>query len=205
VAGVLLLAGALVGTSFALRSNSHRLSSFQSSLPTTTVPTTTAATTTLPTTTAGTTTAPKSGPQAAGAALCLTRPRGWKSDWVPSPSPGQPPALELTNFRFGRSSLEWGLLDPHVHWASGDVMVVVADWTKAASHAFRSAFFPSALRIRRTDVARYGTFPVKIGHRLIKSDGRLLEVWVEARPPTPSTLAAANRVLAGVRVCSAKS
>jgi hypothetical protein len=199
VAGVVLVVGALLGASFALKSNSSRLDSFEGTLATTTAPTTTTSTT--PTTTAGS----GSGSGTSGTPLCVKLPKGWKSAWLPSPAAADPPALALTNFRFGKSSLEWGLLDPHVHWARGDVMVVVADWTKAASTAFRSAFFPSALRVRRTDVARYGTFPVKIGHRLIKTDGRLLEVWVEARPPTASTLAAANRVLAGVGVCAANS
>jgi hypothetical protein len=200
VAGVAIVAAALLAASLALKSNSSRLDSFGATLPTTSTSTTP---TTTPSTTPTTTASP--GSRTGGTPLCVTSPKGWKSAWIPSPAVADPPALVLTNFRFGKSSLEWGLLDPHVRWAGGDIMVVVADWTKAASPAFRSAFLPSALRVRRADVVRYGTFPVKIGHRLIKTGGRLLEVWVEARPPRASTLTAANRVLAAVGVCAAKS
>lgn len=214
-AGLLLLvAGGLAGASYALRSNTLG-DSFKGTIPTTTTApsttttagtttpaTTTSAATTAATTTAGTTTTSHPGGNAAGAAFCVNTPRGWKAESNPSLTRSKPSALVLTNFRFGAAADEWGLSDRKLRWASGDTLIVVADWTKAASADFRRGFQPGTLHIRSSDIGSYPGFPVAIGHRLVSLNGRLLELWVEARPPSASAFAEANRVLAGVRTCS---
>ena len=40
-----------------------------------------------------------------------------------------------------------------------------------------------------------------LGQRHVRLGGRLLEVWVQARPTTAATIAEANRERAGVQVC----
>lgn len=138
----------------------------------------------------------------APATLCVKPPSGWKSEWVPR-NHSTPPALVLTNFRFGSSVYEWGLVDPDLRWPAGATLIAVADWTKLGSSGYLRSFLPGALRVRPADISRFGAFPVKIGHRLVRLDGRYLEFWVEARPPTAASFAAANSVLSRVHTLAA--
>lgn len=146
---------------------------------------------------AGTTFAMRSSGGTAG--LCATPPPGWKSQRVALVGP-TPPALLLTNFRFGRHAYEWGLLDPKLRWGPGRITVAVVDWTGRNSSI---AFAPSPLRVSRADLTRFEGFPHRVAHRFVRADGRQLEIWVEARPLRPADLAAANAALAGVRTCMA--
>lgn len=180
--GVVLLAGALAGASLGLRSNTRGLTSFQGE-------------TGSPTTTTGSSST-RFGP------FCVRQRAGWKSQWVVSDNSGTPPALVMTNFRFGAAPAAWGLFDPSLHWTARDVMIAVADWTTTAKGSVRAGFPPGSLRIGQSDVASFGPAHVRVGHKQVRFHGRLLALYVEARPQTAAALVAANSLLAGVRICS---
>jgi hypothetical protein len=180
---VVLLLGALVGASLGLRSNARGLTSFQGATGPLTATSTISA-------------SARRGP------FCVTQRSGWQSEWVTSGFAGTPPALVLTNFRFGAAPTAWGLFDPRLHWAPGDVMIAVADWTQVAKGSIRSGFRPGPLRVGRADLVSYGSSHVRVGHRQVRFHGRLLALFVEARPPTAAVFTAANSLLSGVRICS---
>jgi len=192
-----VLCAALLAASFLPSPN---LNSFQATLPGFSPTTTQSTTSTTPTTTSP---GSSSTTPVLGSPFCVEQVTGWKHVWVPAAG-GTPPALVLTNFTVGRSSYEWGLLDPRTNWIPGDVMVAVVDWTKAADKTFRRQFVPGGLQVRSSDIGSYGNFPTSIGHRLIRLHGLLLEVFAEARPPEAVAFAAANKTLRSVQVCAAQ-
>lgn len=205
VAVALVVLGAGISASFAFRPG-FGAQVAHSTLPTgpasiaqtrtrTTAPATTAPKTTAVTTGTTSVTRPAATP-------CAIPAAGWKEESVLRDK-STPPALVLTNFRFGNSLAEWGLLDPRLRWAHGDVMIAVADWTKVGSKGYLRSFLPGSLRVRPSDIARFGAFPDAIGHRLVRVGGRYLELWVEARPPTSAAFAAANNVLGRVHTLAA--
>jgi hypothetical protein len=63
--------------------------------------------------------------------------------------------------------------------------------------------FPKArsLRVTSRDFASFEGISL-LGRQMAALDGRLLEVWVQARPTTAATIADANRALARISVCS---
>lgn len=176
---VVLLAGAVVGASLRLSANSRGLTSFQGVTGDSTV---------------------QSGTQEGP--FCVTQPSDWESEFLPAIDPGQPSALVLTSLGFGATPTAWGLFDPKLHWKPSDMMIAVADWTTAATASLRSGFRPGSLRVGQSDVVSYGPSHVRVARSQVRLNGRLLQLLVEARPLTGSALARANRVLAGVRICS---
>lgn len=131
--------------------------------------------------------------------VCISSTPGWRSRAVHRP--GIAPALLLTNFRFGRVDYANGHTDPLLRWPSGGILISVSDWTHAATGAMRSRFRPAgALQVAARDFNSFEGVN-NLGRRQVRFDGRLLEVWVQARPTTTSTIAAANRELANVRLC----
>lgn len=132
--------------------------------------------------------------------LCVQNLPGWQSRAVSSP--GTPPALLLTNFRFGRVDYLYGHTDPQLHWPHEGILISIANWTSGATKAMRPQYRPtSALRIVASDFASFEGVR-DLGQQHVQLSGQLLEVWVQARPTNASTIAAANRELTNVRVCS---
>lgn len=136
-----------------------------------------------------------SGPQR----LCVENLSGWQSR--AASSPGTPPALLLTNFRLGRVDYLYGHDDPQLRWPLDGILISIANWTSGATEAMLPAYRPtSALRIAASDFASFEGVR-NLGQRHVRLNGQLLEVWVQGRPTNATTIAAANRELANVRVC----
>lgn len=142
----------------------------------------------------GATTSPSIAPR-----LCVQKISGWQSRTLSSP--GTPPAFLLTNFRFGRVDYLYGHTDSKLHWPRGGILISIANWTSGATKAMLAQYRPaSALRIAASDFASFEGVR-DLGQQHVRLNGQLLEVWVQARPTNASTIAAANRELANVRVC----
>jgi hypothetical protein len=136
-----------------------------------------------------------------GGRLCVAAPSGWRQTVARLPL--APPTLVLTNFRFGRMAYLYGHTDPRLRWPRGGILISVSDWTRSSAASMRSNYAPSAfpLSVARGDFAPFEGVR-DLGQRSVEVDGRLLQVWVQARPTTAATIRAANRALAGVRPCT---
>lgn len=131
--------------------------------------------------------------------LCVANLSGWQSRVVSAP--GTPPALLLTNFRFGRADYLYGHTDPQLRWPHGGTLISIANWTRAATKAMDPQYRPtSTLQLKAANFASFEGVR-DLGQQHARLNGQLLEVWVQARPTTAATIAAANRELANVRVC----
>jgi hypothetical protein len=141
------------------------------------------------------------GRGAARGRLCAVAPGGWQTTVARLHL--APPTLVLTNFRFGRMSDLYGHTDPRLHWPHGGILISVSDWTATSSASMRSNYAPSVfpLSVARGD---FGPFEGvrDLGQRSVDANGRLLQIWVQARPTTGATIREANRALSGVRVCA---
>jgi hypothetical protein len=131
--------------------------------------------------------------------VCVKDQPGWKSRSVRRP--GSAPALLLTNFRFGRLDYLNGHTDHQLKWPRGGILISISDWTQAATTAMRSEYRPvDQLQIAARDFSSFEGVS-NLGRHQLRLHDRLLEVWVQARPTTALTIAAANRELAVVQVC----
>jgi hypothetical protein len=131
--------------------------------------------------------------------LCVVNGAGWKSRFVSNP--GTAPALLLTNFRFGRVDYLFGHTDPKLDWPRGGILISIANWTGAATKAMMPQYRTTPrLGIGASDFASFEGVRI-LGQRHVRLNGQLLEVWVQARPTTSTTIAEANQELAKVRVC----
>lgn len=147
----------------------------------------------------------RSGGQSASAVspgaarLCVQNVSGWQSRSVSLP--GTPPALLLTNFRFGRVGYLYGHDDPQLRWPHDGILISVANWTSGATKAMLPQYRPtSVLHVRSSDFVSFEGVR-NLGIRYVRLNGQLLEVWVQARPTNATTIAAADRELTNVRVC----
>jgi hypothetical protein len=110
-----------------------------------------------------------------------------------------PRAVVLTNFRFGQMDDFYGLGASTQHWPHEGVMVDVLDDGPDATPRFGRA-----LRVERADFRGFEGARFPVAERAARSNGRVLDAYVEIRSVTPATIAAANRVLAGVHTCQAQ-
>ena len=129
--------------------------------------------------------------------VCATAPSSWKERTVNLPGPA-PPTVVLTNFRFGRLDYVFGLGDDTLRWPRGGVAIAVMNEGPSATPRFRSS-----LRVRASDFGAFEGMRHPFVERAIRSNGRVLDAFVEVGSVTPATVAAANQALAGVRVCTA--
>jgi hypothetical protein len=136
-----------------------------------------------------------------GGRLCVVPPSGWRT--AVARLPLAPPTLVLTNFGFGRMNYLFGHTDPRLRWPRGGILISVSDWTRSSTASMRSNYAASAIPL---SVARGDFAPFEgvrdLGQRSVSAGGRLLEVWVQARPTTAATILEANNALAGIRGCS---
>jgi hypothetical protein len=128
--------------------------------------------------------------------VCASRPSGWKERTIDDPSVN-PPAVVLTNFRFGRMDDFYGLSDRFA-WPANGVTVAVANVGPSATPPVER----SALRITAGGLGQLEGVLQRSGQVAVRSHGRILVAYVEMGSVTPATIGAANEVLAGVRVCS---
>jgi hypothetical protein len=128
--------------------------------------------------------------------MCATVPSGWLEKTVNEPSLN-PPAVVLTNFKFGRMDDFYGLTD-RFDWPANGVTVAVSN--VAASPARLDG---GVLRVSAKDFGGLEGAPHPSGQIVVRSNGRILNGYVEVGTITPATIAAANQALAGVRTCSA--
>ena len=137
---------------------------------------------------------------ASGAVLCASPPSAWKQRM--SRAPGVTPALELTNFHFGRAAYLNGHDDPALRWPHDGILITISDWTASATKSIRAKFqsVGGAPQLAASDFSSFEGVPY-LGRRLVRWRGKLLEIWVQARPTTPATIAAADRALSTVRLC----
>jgi hypothetical protein len=142
----------------------------------------------------GTTFGLRSSARALG--VCATPPSGWRERTVTRTSLG-PPAIVLTNWRFGRMEDFYGLGGAAKHWLAGGVTVVVLNEGPAATPPIGRA-----LRVTYADFGRFEGMRFPSAEVAVRSHGRVLNSYVEVGTVTPATIAAANRALAGVQVCS---
>lgn len=140
-----------------------------------------------------------SNSSAAPKPLCVVNGAGWKSRFVSTP--GTAPALLLTNFNFGRVDYLFGHTDPKLDWPRGGILISIANWTGAATKAMIPQYQPtSRLGIGSPDFAAFEGVR-DLGQRHVRLNGQLLEVWVQARPTTSTTIAEANQELSSVKLC----
>jgi hypothetical protein len=128
--------------------------------------------------------------------VCATPPAGWKERTIPKTGMSEATVV-LTNFRFGRMDDFYGLASP-LRWPSGGVMVAVSNEGPDATPPFRGV-----LRVGGADFKGFEGLRFPASNVALRSQGRVLNAYVEAGSLTPSTIAAANRALAGVHTCSA--
>jgi hypothetical protein len=140
------------------------------------------------------------GSSTAGARrLCVSNLSDWQSRVFSDP--GSPPALLLTNFSFGRTDYLYGHTDSKLRWPRGGILISIANWTTASTKAMEPQYRPTpTLHLTESDFAAFEGVR-DLGQEHARLNGQLLEVWVQARPTTASTIGAANRELANVRVC----
>jgi hypothetical protein len=131
--------------------------------------------------------------------LCVAPHSGWK--WRRVNLPGTPPTIVLTNFQFGRVNYLYGHTDRNLQWKRGGILISVADWTESATPAMKRNYQTSKrLHISARDFASFEGVS-NLGQTHLRFNGRLLEVWVQARPTTATTVAAANDELGRASIC----
>src|SRR5262249_9259090 len=115
--------------------------------------------------------------------VCVTAPPGWRTGTLHQPGVG--PTLRMTNFPFGRPDYLGGHDDPKLHWPAGGILISIGDWTGAATPAMKSEYPPivGSPRVRARNFSSFEGVR-NLGQLHVSFHGRLLEVWVQARPTT---------------------
>jgi hypothetical protein len=128
--------------------------------------------------------------------ICASPPAGLKERLVPK-SGLQEATVVLTNFRFGQIDDFYGLA-PGRRWPRDGITIAVSNEGPDSTPRFRRA-----LRVTRADFRGFEGMRWPAANLGTRSEGRVLDAYVEIRAVTPAAIATVNRALAGVRVCSA--
>jgi hypothetical protein len=103
----------------------------------------------------------------------------------------------LTNFRFGSVDDFYGIgASAARRWPPGGITIAVLNEGPTATPPVRRA-----LRVTGADSRGFEGSPWPTAHVAIRSQGRYLDAYAEARTVTPSAVATVNRALANVRAC----
>lgn len=130
--------------------------------------------------------------------LCASAPSGLKERYIPKAGV-QEATVVLTNFRFGQMDNFYGLAaGPGFRWPHDGITIAVSNEGPAATPPFKRA-----LRVTGADFQGFEGDRWPTAHLAIRTRGRVLDAYAEARTVTPAAIATVNRALAGVRVCSA--
>jgi hypothetical protein len=108
----------------------------------------------------------------------------------------QEATVVLTNFRFGRMDDFYGLA-PGRRWPHDGITIAVSNEGPDSTPRLRRA-----LRVTRADFKGFEGMKWPAANLGIRSEGRVLDAYVEVRTVTPAAIATVNRALAAVRVCS---
>jgi hypothetical protein len=127
--------------------------------------------------------------------ICASPPAGLKERYVPK-SGMQEATVVLTNFRFGRMDDFYGLA-PGGRWPRDGITIAVSNEGPDSTPRLRPA-----LRVTGADFGAFEGMKWPAANLGIRSQGRVLDAYVEVRRVTPAALATVNRALAAVRVCS---
>jgi hypothetical protein len=130
--------------------------------------------------------------------LCATPLSGWKTRTVTRVWPGHP-TVWLTNFRFGPMT---DLIPQgnRFNWPPGGVTIAVTNLGRRYEQSVESR----ALRFSRADFGGLEGETQPSGFIAVRTHGGvILHAYLEVGALTPATIAAANKALADVRVCSA--
>jgi hypothetical protein len=130
--------------------------------------------------------------------VCATAPSGFQERTLPARAEYggvAPAAVVLTNFRFGRMADTYGLTD-RFNWPANGVTVAVSNEPPWGGKG-------GVLHFTARDFGGIEGSTQPSGQMIMRSHGRTLNALVEVGAITPATIAAANRALASVRVCSA--
>lgn len=92
----------------------------------------------------------------------------------------------------------FGLTAPGIQWPADGAMIAVSNEGPAATPPISRA-----LRVGRRDLARLEGARWPFMEVAIRSNGRVLDAYVEMRTVTPATIAAVNQALSGIHTCSA--
>jgi hypothetical protein len=128
--------------------------------------------------------------------ICASPTTGLKEHYVPK-SGMQEATVVLTNFRFGRMDDFYGLAAGR-RWPRDGITIAVSNEGPDSTPRLR----PS-LRVTAADFKGFEGMRWPAANLGIRSQGRVLDAYVEVRTVTPAAIATVNRALAGVRVCSA--
>lgn len=128
--------------------------------------------------------------------LCTSQPTGLKERNIPKTGVSEATVV-LTNFRFGRMDDFYGL-DNRLHWPLHGVMIAVSNEGPDSTPPFRQS-----LRVAGADFKGFEGLKWPAANVAIRSEGRVLDAYVEVRTVTAATIATVNSALAGVRVCHA--
>jgi hypothetical protein len=134
--------------------------------------------------------------------VCARTPAGWRKK-TGFEMPLGPQTLGLTNFRFGLDDPTdtYGLVS-YAHRPAGSVTIAL-DTTYSVDSAHLR--FKRSLRVTRRDFSSdpYGEMSWPSAYIAIGKGRAEHTAVVEVGTVTPATIAAANRALAGVHLCSA--
>ena len=128
--------------------------------------------------------------------LCTSQPTGFKERSIPKTGVSEATVV-LTNFRFGRMDDLYGL-DNRLHWPLHGVMIAVSNEGPDSTPPFRQS-----LRAVGADLQGFEGLKWPAANVAVRSEGRILDAYVEIRKVTPATIATVNSALASVRVCHA--
>src|SRR5215469_856355 len=125
--------------------------------------------------------------------LCASAPAGLRERTFPKTLTTET-TLVLTNFRFGRVDNFYGIGDAAGRdWPQSGITIAVINEGPASSPPFRRS-----LRVRSSDFRGFEGSRWPTAYVAIRSQGRVLEAYAEARNVTPAVVATVNRALAGV-------
>lgn len=130
--------------------------------------------------------------------LCASPPRGLRERTF-SKTRTTETTVVLTNFRFGSVDNFYGIGDAAGRdWPSGGLTIAVINEGPDSTPPLRRALRVSGADFRGFEGSRW-----PVARVAIRSQGRVLEAYAEARIVTPAVVATVNRALADVRACHA--
>jgi hypothetical protein len=130
--------------------------------------------------------------------LCASAPAGLRERTFPRTRTTET-AVVLTNFRFGSVDDFYGIGEAAGReWPPGGITIAVINEGPASSPPLRRS-----LRVRGADFRGFEGSRWPTAHVAIRSQGRVLEAYAEARNVSQAVVATVNRALADVRACHA--
>jgi hypothetical protein len=130
--------------------------------------------------------------------LCASAPAGLRERIFPK-TPTTETTVVLTNFRFGTVDNFYGVGDAAGRdWPRGGITIAVINEGPASSPPLSRS-----LRVRSADFRGFEGSRWPTAHVAVRSRGRVLEAYAEARNVTPGVVATVNRALADLRACQA--